>query len=390
MPLKVVTEEVEKDVTLLEEADVEFVSLVRHGANRMPFRVIKEDVSKAGAEEKEGMPMKTNESSRHAVVQSIIFPKGVSVEKMAAQKGLAWLNEVTALEAEDHGGFSKYVMLDAKSIEDDSVSMMRIGNEGVWAIIGRPTTDVDLSSALSVGKMGETGELNVVQPITQAPIAEVALPPQRVLFEEVYYREYSNLGNAIMGILGQSCMEPEVRKEAIIAAVEAFKGFLMLALEMIESADGEFALKVEKVVELMVKDVEEKTKKSEGGLKSMFANKEEFVAAVTEIVAGLLDKASSKETEEEKKKRLEEDAKKSVEEEEKKRLEEEEKKRLAEEEAKKSGDIVSLTKKIEKLQAEVDDFGNQLKTQSSKDDGDPVKKTEKKSVFSGLLTRAGE
>lgn len=48
MPLKIVSVPVEKNVTMLEDAEVSFISLVRHGANRMPFRVMKADVEKGG------------------------------------------------------------------------------------------------------------------------------------------------------------------------------------------------------------------------------------------------------------------------------------------------------------------------------------------------------
>jgi hypothetical protein len=48
MPLKIVSVPVEKTVTMLEDAEVSFISLVRHGANRMPFRVMKADVEKGG------------------------------------------------------------------------------------------------------------------------------------------------------------------------------------------------------------------------------------------------------------------------------------------------------------------------------------------------------
>jgi len=41
--MKIVSEVKEADVTFLTDADVQFVSLVRHGANRSPFKVIKEE-----------------------------------------------------------------------------------------------------------------------------------------------------------------------------------------------------------------------------------------------------------------------------------------------------------------------------------------------------------
>ncbi len=41
--IKVVTEMMEKEVTFLVDVDPLFVSLVKHGANQQPFRVIKEE-----------------------------------------------------------------------------------------------------------------------------------------------------------------------------------------------------------------------------------------------------------------------------------------------------------------------------------------------------------
>lgn len=41
--IRVITELAEKDVTFLTDADIEFVSLVKHAANQQPFRVIKEE-----------------------------------------------------------------------------------------------------------------------------------------------------------------------------------------------------------------------------------------------------------------------------------------------------------------------------------------------------------
>ena len=44
--VKIITEEAEKDITFLCDVDPFFVSLVKHGANQQPFRVIKEDTEK--------------------------------------------------------------------------------------------------------------------------------------------------------------------------------------------------------------------------------------------------------------------------------------------------------------------------------------------------------
>lgn len=46
--VKIITEEAEKDVTFLVDVDPLFVSLVKHGANQQPFRVIKEEKKKGG------------------------------------------------------------------------------------------------------------------------------------------------------------------------------------------------------------------------------------------------------------------------------------------------------------------------------------------------------
>ena len=68
---KVISTIVENEVTFLTDVDVEFVSMVKHGANRTPFKILKSD--KGGAD-------------MNKVIQAVLIPKSLSDEE--AQKAL--------------------------------------------------------------------------------------------------------------------------------------------------------------------------------------------------------------------------------------------------------------------------------------------------------------
>lgn len=252
MSARIVVEEVQKDVIMMTDPDAEFVSLVRHGANRMPFRVVK-------TAEKGG------DTSVIFAVHSILLPTGVKLDTLSAQEGKQWLAEARVDKAQQHDDYQKLVQTEMKDFDPASMQMVSLG-DGALAIVGKLQRDVP--NALTVG-------VEVSKALPPAPIdapmesEAITLAPS---FRDVMERELDGMLSVIYGVLKQATGDTKKRKSSILGAVDNFKTFLSTALDSIGAA------KVEREVPA----------KNEGGLEHMFKTKEEFAQAVGEILTPML------------------------------------------------------------------------------------------------------
>lgn len=363
MPARIVSENVEKDVTLLTEPDAEFVSLVRHGANRMPFRVIK--------------AQKGGETGVIMAVHSILLPTGVKLENLAAKAGKQWLSEARTEKSEQHDGYVKLEQAPLAKFDQQTLQMVNLG-DGALAIVGKLQQDVPADGVLTIGTDAAKG-LMLDSPLDQPVAAEVSAEVMAQMapsFGQLLDMEVGSMMNVIYGSLQQSGADSKSRKAAILKAVDSFKTFLSTALDSIGSA------KVEKPIPA-------ETGKQEGGLESMFKDKEEFVAAVSEVIDGKLQvfgealkkelaPAAPAQTETPKAETTEPNIAEMI------------SKAVAEA-------IKPLTEKVEAVTAKTEKLGNQLGTDpaatgdqdpetTAKSDDQPADDGKKKSVFSGLLS----
>jgi hypothetical protein len=377
MAVKILTEESEKEVTFLKDAKVKFVSLVRHGANRMPFRIIKSE-QKGGDTKKMTM-----------VIQSILLPKGVKLADLSTEKDLGWVNDADG-KTEEFDDYSRTTLIDVDKFDKDGLKMVKVHDRGVWVIAGDLQDGVEVNDPVTLGsedaeKAGlmPTAPMDAMIGADEASAAAVAQS-----FRELFDRELTSMLDVVYGSLKQAAAKPKARKTAILNAVDAFRSFLAVGLDAIQDA----AVKIEKSV------LGDENQTDEGGLDAMFKDKDEFVGAVTEVVSTILD-AREKKAKEEAAAAAEAAAEKDTQETEDK-VEKTEDKSV---DTELQTQVAAIAKSVKDLAEKVDSLGDQPASDAGTqdDDGEETKEKGEKvdepetdkdgkpnlKVFGGLLTR---
>lgn len=362
--IRVITSTEEKDINLLSDVDAEFVSLVRHGANRMPFRIIKEEKKGGGRMEIQAL-------------QSILAPKGVDFEALASNKGLEYLSEAKFDKIEEYGDTQKAVQVPLDLFNIDTLNLLKLGDTGAMAIVGTLKEDADKSQIITIGK--EDAEKIAEIPIApmDAIIGDQEAAASQALvasFKNMFEAELYSMLDIVHGVLKQSAAPIKKRKASIMSAVDAFKEFVLIGLDAV----GESSVKFDNL--------------KKGG-STMFETKEKFVEATTEVVKDVLkerdDNATEMQTQADKEQKEKElaDAKHKIE--------------VAEkgEDAVKQEEMLTriVEKSIEKINERLDGIDEKLKEAdeqletdpSNVDKEDPPDQVEKEepSIFTGILDR---
>lgn len=179
MKPKIITTIVENDVIFMTNPKVAFVSLVKHGANRMPFKVLKYD--------KGGNPMK-------GIVQAILISKELSKE--AVLKALANYKDT---EIKDFETYIKYIQHDQKDFEPDSLGVTT-EKEGVYCILGVLKKDVALP------KEGIKKELDYAT------------------MDDLYVALYA-MADMVSGTMRQENSTASFKRKTILSAIDNFRNF---------------------------------------------------------------------------------------------------------------------------------------------------------------------
>jgi hypothetical protein len=320
MGVKITSEEAEKEIVFLVEPEAHFVSLVRHGANQQPFRVVKEDAEKGGAGSghhehdgrKGGGSAPYVGSSRYSrdggalgdknrwkggemlmgmVVQSFLVPKDMKLAEIATGN-LSWLSEAKDGDAVDFNDYMRLNQLEVGKFDAASLSMVKLHDRGVWAIVGKLLKEETGKAALSIGAEEAKKLLSVPQNPMNMQIASEERPAYVVSFGDMFGSELENFLSVVKGVLSQSGADTKTRKVTVMNALDAFKSFLSMSLDALNTATakmetpGTIMEQLQSAVQ-QLKDLSGKI--NEGGGSAMFKTKEEFVAAVKEVCQPLLD-----------------------------------------------------------------------------------------------------
>lgn len=261
MPVKIIEESREKTVNFLEDVDVEFVSLVRHGANQMPFRIIKEE--KGG-----GMP-------NMMIVQRILVAKHLNMKELPGLEGAGWLADAHLENAVDKGPYFVSEQADLDLFDTSTLKMVKVHDDGVWALVGGVKEGTDTKAMISL----DTEHEKVAKEMPVSPMdAAVPMPSSMqtvVSFRELFFRELDSMLDVVIGSLNKSAGDTKKRKEVVLSALDSFRSFLAIGLDAL----GEESAKIEKIeAKKIVKEDE-----------NMFKTKEEFAQAVKELVQPMLD-----------------------------------------------------------------------------------------------------
>ena len=377
--MKIVSEVKEADVTFLTDADVQFVSLVRHGANRSPFKVIKE--------EKEG-----GDGKMTMVIQSILVPKNSSLEDLAKKKDCAWAVEAKTDSKETFDTYDKYVQIEEDGFVQNSLQLTKLDGNGTFAMVG----------SLKDGKSKEVltiPEQKMDIPISpmDTAIAEADGPAFVLTFRDMFDKELSGFLDVVRGTMTQSKVDTKKRKASVMSALTAFGNFLSIGIDAIDS-NAKGGKKEEKdnavgeAAASIIKAMEDSKKLNGGEDMTLFKTKEDFVSAVVEI----LDARETKNLEDAKKVDLEDKDKIELNEDGTPKKKEEKKEDVILKTDDKSLDsevvqkVDKLTNDITALKTSFEEFGNRLQTSPGADtdidDGHGnIDDGQKPGVFAGLF-----
>ena len=170
--VKVITETKSDEVVLLEDVDVEFVSLVKHGANQSPFRVVKTE-------------NKRRPNKMLKVIQSILLPKSVELKDLAEKEGLEWLSEAKVEKVEDFDEYKKVVQIPEDQFAPVSLQMVKLHENGSFALVGELVDETAAKSALTLGEIKqkdiEIQASPMDQPIAESPWTLPSVPFSRLI-----------------------------------------------------------------------------------------------------------------------------------------------------------------------------------------------------------------
>jgi len=266
--IKKIVETQQKEIAFLVNVDPTFVSLVRHGANQQPFRVVKSE-EKGGVDE---MSM---------VVQSILLPQNVTLEELQAKGELAWLAEAKSDEVIKHGEYTKLIQLKEEKFDRSSLNLVKLDSSGAYALAGQLVDKTGSDKVLTLGRT----EVDKVPQIRQSPmdsvIAEEARPAFVLTFRDMFEKELSSFLDVVRGALSQSEAANKQRKKMVMDALGAFQSFLSIGIDAL----GTEGAKIEKL--------EQTLKKQDHGGNDMFQfeSEKDFTDKVTSIVTEAVETA---------------------------------------------------------------------------------------------------
>lgn len=260
MAAKLLTEKRVKKLNEIKEVDIDFVSLVRHGANRQAFRVVKRD---GGTPGREG-------------IQTLVVPVGTDLSELAKTEGMEWISDLSHDSAATRGDFVEYQQHPKDLFDEASLKIKNL--DGAY---------------VTVGTLKATAKADVVELPTNIPPAQAVVSTENIqihkTFGDVFFEEIDNFISVAMGLMRQKGIKPKARRNGVMEAHKAFGKVLNGALSVVEenepkgtekSYEGFLDTKKEEF-----KDLLEKNENPEGRGIEMFESKEEFAAFIRETMA---------------------------------------------------------------------------------------------------------
>ena len=206
---KVVSTIIEDEVTFLTNVDVEFVSLVRHGANRTPFKILKSD--KGG-------------STMEKVVIAVLIPKSISDEDAKAH-----LEGYRTDEVKEYDTYKSYIQVDQESIDLESAEIIQLNDEarvlGVVAFLANPEEKDAENAGKDPDKDSDAAKAD--EDIEPKVIEKEAL--DYATLDDVYMELYA-MADIVGGALRQSTMDANDRKKIVSTAISNFATFADMVL----------------------------------------------------------------------------------------------------------------------------------------------------------------
>lgn len=202
MKPKVISTIIEDEVVFMTDADIEFVSLVKHGANRTPFKILKSD--------KGGVDM-------DKVITAVLIPTDVSDEDT-----VTLLDGYRSDEVKEYDSYKSYVQVEEDAIDLDTVEVVVLDKDhGVLGVTA------DLKDA-SKEKKDTDGK------IEPTVVEKDALDYATI---DSLYTELYAMADIVGGSMRQSNVEPKARQKTILSAIDNFRSFAEILLKNLKEED---------------------------------------------------------------------------------------------------------------------------------------------------------
>lgn len=227
--VKAITTTIEDEVVFMTDPEIEFVSLVKHGANRTPFKVLKTEKQR----EEKGM---------EKVVQAILVRNDLSEDQIAeALKGMSKKDESNT------GSITSYVQCPMSRCNEETVMVVKHDEiDGVYHVLADLKED-----------QTDTGTL-----LTEVSKEAVDYATLDNLYTELYA-----MADIVGGAMRQENAGVEFRKDTIISAIDNFRTFAEVVLNNLGTAEkADMAVKAENHPTLLypfIKEVDETSEKDE-------------------------------------------------------------------------------------------------------------------------------
>ena len=238
--VKTITTTIEDEVVFMTDPTVEFVSLVKYGANRTPFKVLKEEKEESGMKK---------------VVQSILVKN--SLPKVETAKALEGMSRK---EAKKYNTYTSYPQLPADRCEENLSVVKHEDIDGVYVVLG----------TLKEGE-SEQGTL----------VVEAKEAIDYATLDNLYTELYA-MADVVGGAMRQETAGVDFRKSTILTAIDNFRSFAEVVLNNLSGEKADAFINPENhptlvypLVQEEKKEKEEKTEPKEPEDKEPETDKEE-------------------------------------------------------------------------------------------------------------------
>lgn len=281
---KVTTVPVETTVTYLKEPEVSFVSLVKHGANNTPFRVIKEN--------KEGQMNK--------VVQAIKVPKDSNVD-LKTIVGKDFRKDTV----EEEGSYLVYEQVEKSVCDPDSKSVVVLDPENnVYAVTYNLLAEketIDTSSKWNNKTGIQLKEYTKKEDGPKLPEGESNIIVSELNVKELSYwdvmDELYSMVEMISGAMGQSSREQNSVKDIVLDSIDNFRSYCENLFSDVKYSSRPKDAKTGDIVTKTIEIMKTNDSNKKGGDTMLeLKDKEELVGIITETVDKVLKDREDKES----------------------------------------------------------------------------------------------
>jgi hypothetical protein len=278
------TDEQEREVRLMSDADVDLVSIVRRSANWTPFVVVKGDKTDQTNADTHTIDTHKQNIIQEAtqvpgeIIQSVFLPNTEKWDEFASNDGTEWARNVEVKAKSESTAWTKYTLVPADRFMPGSLRLCSLGRHmGTCGKLSEGVT-VEKAGVLSAAVNG-SGPDAIDQP--QFPSDTVA---------SVIREEIDAFQTILWSALSQNTSKPQQRKQTVMNSLGAFWDFLSSLMDTIGPSD---TVTVAKNDTQHQTEITEKRKMNDETLAQIVKGVTDLTAIVTDLQAKAVSKAEA-------------------------------------------------------------------------------------------------